>query len=330
MPLSSIDTTALNGFIGQYDRRIAQEVLVGSEFYDKVTVDTQVKSSKKYTKRAVISNARPFDSTFDGTGNKIKYTQRGIEVNVLRDDYPMTNEDFRKTWIGEEYDLTGGENPDYQGQLTHIVEKLMTDLSSNIVWFADTTLPLTTAARYRQADGWGKQMKDAVVNAATTGIIVVATGVLTGGSGNGYQGTIGNALSSLQKMDLLSPLHDAGVARFAYMSYPTYNKVVRDIKANMTGDPKEEALKSDGPLGRYIYIEESDGLLALMPCRFMKNSQRIWIGQKENIIFGTDTGLPQFGMFDTQKITHGLNVSAKLVYGMTFRDYENIVCNELV
>ena len=62
----------------------------------------------------------------------------------------------------------------------------------------------------------------------------------------------------------------------------------------------------------------------------MGTSQRIFITTKDNVLFGTDTDLPSFGMFDLVKITHGQQLSAKMVYGVMFRDYENIVANELI
>lgn len=329
MTNSSIDVTPLVGFIGQYEKQIYEEALVGAEFYDKVTVDTTVKNNKKYTKRVVTSNARPFDATFDSTGNKIKYTQSGIAVEALRDDYTLIPEEFRKTWLGQDVDITNDENPDYQGQLSGITNKLIHDLNQNILWAADTARSNTDPARYRQVDGYHKQLKTAITNASSTGIVVVATGALTGGTGNAYQGTAGNALLKLQLMDKSGPLALAGVPRLAYMSYATYYKVIADMKVAIVGEATEKSLMKEGVLGLGIYPEESEGMLKLCPCRFMGTTGRIFITTKDNIIFGTDTDLPTFGMFDLVKITHGYQLSAKMVYGMTFRDYENIVANEL-
>jgi len=323
--ISSVDVSALSDFINDHQQDIAMEYLIGAEFAEQVTLDLNVSNKKAYEKLVVTSGLKPYDGVHNPEANKITYSERVITVEVLQDDYSFNPEAFRKKFFGDGANITGGENPRMQEQLSAIMKKNVSILNNEIVYGASTARPNTDPARLRQVDGYGKQITDLIAD-SNSGIIVKATGTLTTGTGWGGSSTVwGNIIEKIDLMDEGTSLQVANEPRLAYMSYGTFNKYVQEYRNRW-------------PLGNLftqingitgVYTETSKGLLKLEPCRWMGTSNRVFITPKKNMVFGTDIQSPDFSVFSTIPGVYKLDMGFKMVYGMLVVDPAAMVVNEL-
>jgi hypothetical protein len=325
--IGSADVSALNDFINEYSPDIAQEYLIGAEFANQITLDLNVTSKKAYEKIVVTPSLKPFTGDFNAEINKIKFTERLITVEVLQDDYTFNAEQFRKKFIGMGYDITKGEIPLFQMQLEAIMKKNVSIINTEILYNSSTALVATPTNGYlRQVDGLGKQIDDLIAD-PLSGIVVRPTGALTGGSGwSNAVASFGNIIDKIDMMDEATPLQLANEPRSAYMSYDNYWKYVDEYKRRF---PLGNAFTNIVGAGGF-FTDRSKGLLKLEPCRWMGNSQRVFITPRKNIVFGTDIQSPDFSVFNSQNRVYTLDLGFKYVYGMLIIDPAAMIVNELV
>ncbi len=324
--ISSVDVSALSDYINEHQAEIATEYLIGAEFATQVTLDFNVSNKKAYEKLVVTSGLKAFDGIHNAEANKIVFSERTIQVEPLQDDYTFQAEAFRKKFIGDKVNITGGEIPKMQEQLSGIFKKNVSILNNDIIYGASKARPNTDPSRLRQIDGYGKQIADLVAD-GSSGIIIRPTGTLTTGTGWGNSATTyGNIIEKIDDMDEGTSIQIANEPRNAYMSYPTYNKYIAEYKRRWpTGNIFRNSNGVDA-----IYTDTSKGMLKLEPCRWMGASNRVFITPKKNLVFGTDIQNPDFSVFTTQQTVYALNLGFKLIHGVLIVDPAAMVVNELV
>lgn len=328
--MSVLNVSALTRSLGPMSKDLILKTLMDVNLSQHFLVDGTVSDRKRFPFLKINPDLKKYAKTNPDNikDDKMVWSERYIETKTATDEYSFDPEEYRIKFSDQGVKTTAGEIPKYQETLLQITSQILVDsIISTIIWNGDTSLT-TGDENLRIIDGLKKQIV-ALKADANSGIIIVPTGAITGGTGWGATAAPGNIQDKVALVARGLPKGVQQKGYNVYLSQNLYNKYEEDERRKHgTANYYKDA---DGQECMTIHGSKYKGhvLEALwMPA----DSNMIIATRRENLVFAHDAGLDnnlskmtlKMGLHDT------FVIGFKFVFGVGIINPYELSVNELL
>lgn len=326
--MATVNVSALARNLGSVSKDLIKKTLADIKLDQHFLVDGSVSDRKRYRRIKIADGLEAYNTRDDSSDDKIKWTEKYIEVKPATDNYEFDPELFREKFDDYNVRTTAGEIPKYQETLLQITQQILIDtIIQNVLWSGDTSLT-TGALSLRIIDGFKKQIV-ALKADSTSGIIITNTGTITGGTGWGATAAPGNIQEKVKLVAYSLPVGVRQKGYNVYLSPDLYAKYEEDERrkhgiATYYTDP-------DG--GQYLTIHGSKNKGKIVEALWMaSNSQMIICTPKDNLVFAHDRDLDaSLSKMTAVNLLHDkVKIGFKFVFGCGIINPEEMAVNELL
>lgn len=307
---STIDTTGLIAYGGQFEKKLILSLLMGMTAATDLTLDQNIKGKKNLTKLTTDSIMKPYSSTFTATDSSIGYSGRSLQTEIGKGELLIDVMEYRNTWL--EQNMPAGVPkadlnviPFAADTWNQVMLKAAEDLNLNTVWNGVHNPAGTTAADI--ANGLNTILKAEILGGK---LVANVTGLITAA----------NAVDQVEYMYKRHPTRHRGLEMNAYVSYGTYDKYCENHRARFGGNTDYTGFSAKP-------IAQSEGKCFLKPVLWMGDSQRIMVTPKANLMMGTDR-LSDLNQVRAVADVWTIKAGIALALGFQVRDLEAIQVND--
>lgn len=311
--MATPDTTALNAYVGAYEKSLFSTLRNGAEIIKDLTTIPGIKNSLKLTKLSVGDGLRAYREAFDAADDDLSYSGRDLCVELLKRDILINPLKYRNTWMSQV--MQDGVNLDDIPFAAFVAEQTLLKIAQELNDQAYLAKKGDGSSVAKSFDGFGTIISAAIDSeskATGTGLIPVATGEITSS----------NAVSKFEMMMKSMPTAYRRAGFNLYCSYDLFDKYNEDFREKYK---KNYESNDDG----VYFIENTAKKVQLVPCSWMGSSQRIMATPKENLLVGLD-GLGDIDNIHTDVELELLKWRVLFAIGFQIRDLEAIRVNDQV
>jgi hypothetical protein len=313
--MSLTDVEIIDAYAGTYQPEIFSTLHESMDLSKHMTVMRGIKNTLRLTKLTIGEGVKSYYDfeDFDSVGKDLHYTGRDLTVTLLKKDIKINPLRERLTWRSERQRL--GVNLDDFPYAPFIADTAVKGIAREVNKYAYYAKKGNGDSVSTCFDGMGTIIANAIESESKvsgSGIVPVATGEITAQ----------NAVSKFEMMMEAMPTEFREHGFNLYCSYNLFDKYNKDYRERYK---KNFECNLDG----VFHIDNTAGNVKLIPCTWMRNSQRIIATPQENLLMGID------GDNDMDKIhTHSEFeiIKWRVVFpiGFAIRDYDAIRVNDQV
>ncbi|TXI14824.1 MAG: hypothetical protein E6Q66_04715 [Pedobacter sp.] len=280
-----------------------------------MTVMRGIKNTLRLTKLTIDEGVKSYYDfeDFDSVGKDLHYTGRDLTTTLLKRDIKINPLRERLTWRSERQ--RRGVSLDDLPFAEFIAETTAKGIAREVNKYAYYAKKVDGSSVSKSFDGIGTQIAKAIESENSvpgSGIVPVATGEITAQ----------NAVSKFEMVMEAMPTEFRAHGFNLYCSYDLFDKYNKDYRERYK---KNFACNTDG----VFHVDNTAGMVRVIPCTWMRESQRIIATPQENLLMGID------GDNDMDKIhTHSefeiIKWRVMFNLGYAIRDYDAMRVNDQV
>ncbi len=348
------DVSALEGYIRKADKRLIGQALNGLDFIKDLRVIRNLREPRDLNKMTVADGIRRLNVDIEHAKGGRKWTKRQISPELGMKIIKMVPEDVRESFQSEMLDPNAKVLPFAQWVWEQEFNKIAQEINDNFYYnthpdvvayeaaatYADgahiifkeiiyknvsggtTTAgesPDTAQAKWEDVDnkvlfdGPDAIIKDAIAN---DGLLTVNTGTFDETTVYDYIKAMWGTVTEAHK--------NRGM--IAHVSYDTQQILAENVNTRFGSGQGIGGV--DIEEGKPFILKHTGGRLMIMPHTWMKDSNRIIITEKDNLVLGLNQ------VSDKQKVgkivhtLHGFNAIVKFILAFQIADLEKTYIND--
>lgn len=350
---TTVDIDAIRGYAAKNEKQLIAQALNSLSIFNDLTVDRNLLTEKYLNKMTVQKGVRALNTTIEKEKSKRVFTRRKITPRFGMKIINVIPEELRQTFFSEMLDPNAKREPMAQWMWLQEFAKIASEIEDNfygasfhddpsefdgaatysvgdLAYFNDIIYrcisatsagqsPLTHAAKWEDADN------EVLFDGPGTLIANEITGANLSPVTTGSFDHLSAYEAFKTQWDQIPEVHK-NKKPTAYVSYD----VAQDLATNVNKEfgSGQGIGNADIEEGKSFLLKNTGGRLTVKPCIWMKDSRRIIMTEKKNMVVGTNQ------VSDFNKIgklvehLHGYRSIVKFMLTFQIADLETLYVND--